>query len=182
MKKELIKIAEVTLTLLSKKSWSSLTLNEVKKKSQIKKFDNKIKKKNFLLKNINSYFDHVLSLKVTSIEKSTHKDMIFEILMIRFDILQNNRNAVLSIFQSFKDKPKEFILLLPSFLNSMFLMSNYANISVRGLIGQLRLKGLLIIYCSAFLIWIKDDTSSLEKTMMALDRYLDQANSILKYI
>jgi len=61
-------------------------------------------------------------------------------------------------------------------------MANYANISVRGLSGQLRLKGILIIYCSTFLIWMTDDSASLEKTMISLDNNLDKAGSILKFI
>ena len=181
MKKELIKIAQVTLKILSKKSWNSLLMNEVKQKSKIKTFDNEIKNKNILLANINTYFDHVLSLEVRDMEQSSRKDMIFEVIMMRFDILQNNRIALQSIFNSFKIKPQELIYLLPYLLDSMILMANYANISIKGLKGQLRLKGILIIYCSTFLIWINDESASLEKTMTSLDRNLDKASKILKF-
>ena len=181
MKQELIKIAQVTLKILSKKSWNYLSISEVKQKSKIKIFDNEIKNKHSLLRNINAYFDHVLSLDVRRIEQSNRKEMIFEVMMMRFDILQNNRKALQSIFNSFKSKPQELIFLLPYLFNSMILMANYANISVRGLRGQLRLKGILIIYCSTFLIWMKDDSTSLEKTMTSLDSYLNKAGSILKF-
>ena len=181
MRQELIKVAQVTLKILSKKSWNSLSISEVKQKSKIKIFDNEIKNKHVLLRNINAYFDHDLSLSVRGIEQSNRKDMIFEIIMMRFDILQKNRKALQSIFNSFKSKPQELIFLLPYLLDSMILMANYANISVRGLRGQLRLKGILIIYCSTFLIWMKDDSTSLEKTMTSLDSYLNKAGSILKF-
>ena len=181
MQQELIKIAQVTLKILSKKSWNYLSISEVKQKSKIKIFDNEIKNKHVLLRNINAYFDHVLSLDVGGIEQSNRKDMIFEVMMMRFDILQNNRKALHSIFNSFKNKPQELIFLLPYLLNSMILMANYANISVRGLRGQLRLKGILIIYCSTFLIWMKDDSTFLEKTMTSLDNNLNKAGSILKF-
>ena len=101
--------------------------------------------------------------------------------MMRFDILQNNRIALQTIFNSFKLKPQELIFLLPYLLDSMVSMANYANISVKGLKGQLRLKGILIIYCSTFLIWMKDESNSLEKTMTSLDRNLDKAGNILKF-
>jgi len=182
MKQDLIKIAQVTLKILSKKSWNFLSISEVKQKSKIKIFDKEIKNKHVLLRNINAYFDHVLSLDVRGMDKSNRKDMIFEVMMMRFDILQNNRKALLSIFKSFKSKPQELIFFLPYLLDSMILMANYANISVRGLSGQLRLKGILIIYCSTFLIWMKDDSASLEKTMTSLDNNLDKAGSILKFI
>ena len=111
MRQELIKIAQVTLIILSKKSWISLSISEVKQKSKIKIFDNEIKNKHILLRNINAYFDHVLSLSGRGIEQSNRKDMIFEIIMMRFDILQKNRKALQSISNSFKSKPQELIFL-----------------------------------------------------------------------
>lgn len=63
----------------------------------------------------------------------------------------------------------------------MILMANYANIPVKGLRGQLRLKGILIIYCATFLIWVTDNSTSLEKTMTSLDRNLDKAGNVLKF-
>ena len=182
MNKELKKIAEITLNLLSKKSWKILSLKEVKQKTKVELFDELIKNKQELLNNINSYFDYALSLQVINLEDSDHKDMLFEILMMRFDILQNNRNAILSIFTSFKHKPKELIFLLPQLLNSIVLIIGYAKISSKGIIGQIKIKVILIIYISTFLVWIKDKNSSLEKTMTALDSYLDNAVKIFKFI
>ena len=182
MNNELKKIAEISLKLLSKKSWKILTLEEVKQKTKVKLFDELIKNKQELLNNINSYFDYALSLQIKNLEDSDHKDMLFEILMMRFDILQNNRNAILSIFKSFKNKPKELIFLLPQLLDSIILIIGYAKISSKGIIGQMKIKVILIIYISTFLVWIKDKNSSLEKTMMALDSYLDNACKIYKFI
>ena len=103
MDKELIKIAEKTLNMLDKKSWKSVSLDNILDKSNAKKkkFE-KIVKKQDLLKNLNKYFDFNLSLQAKLIEKSSNKDMIFEVLMMRFDILQKYRSAILSIFVSFK--------------------------------------------------------------------------------
>ena len=182
MKKDLKIIAEITLKLLSKKSVNSLSLNEVKKKSQVKSFEEYIKSKEELLNNINFYFDNILSLRVKNLENSNHKDMIFEIMMMRFDILQDNRKAILSIFKSLQNSPKFIILLLPRLLDSLVLMLSYAKITTRGLKGQIKIKGILIIYISTFLVWTKDESFSLEKTMTVLDKYLDQAGKILNIV
>ena len=182
MNKELKKIAEITLKLLSKKSWKSLSLKEVKKKSKLELFDELINNKQELLNNINFYFDYSLTLQIKNLEDSSHKDMLFEILMMRFDILQNNRKAILSVFKSFKQKPQELIFLLPQLLDSIVSIIGYAKISSEGIIGQIKIKGILIIYISTFFVWIKDEDSSLEKTMTALDSYLNQAGKILKFI
>ena len=182
MHKDLKKIAEITLKLLNNKSWVILSLQEVKQKSKVKSFDELIKNKQELLNNINFYFDYSLTLQIKNLEDSDHKDMLFEILMMRFDILQNNRKAILSVFQSFKQKPQELIFLLPQLLDSIISMIGYAKISNEGIIGQIKIKGILIIYISTFVVWIKDEDSSLEKTMTALDSYLNQVGKILNFI
>ena len=135
-----------------------------------------------MLKNINYYFDFLLTLEAKNIENSNNKDMIFEILMIRFDILENNRKAIISISRSFKHKPKELIFLLPSLIDSIILMLKYTNISIKGIMGQIKIKSILIIYILTFLVWLKDESLSLEKTMNSLDQYLNQAGKFLAFI
>ena len=182
MNKDFINIAKTSLKILEKISWRKLLLEDVKKKSKIKKFDKLIINKQDLLGKINNYFDYEFSKLSGNIEDSSNKDMLFEILMIRFDILQLNRNAIISIFNSFKKNPKELIFLLPSIIDSIILMVSYTKISSNGIVGQLKIKGILLIYIATFLVWIKDETSSLEKTMTSLDNYLNNANKILKFI
>ena len=116
------------------------------------------------------------------IENSNNKDMIFEILMMRFDILQQHRKGIISIFNSFKNQPNQLLFLLPNLLDSIILMLEYTKISSIGVMGQIKIKGIFIIYISVFFVWINDNTSYLEKTMTALDNYLNQAGTILKFI
>ena len=176
------KIVESVLFLLKKKSWANISLEEIKIKSKIKLFDKLVENKKDILKKINQYFDYKLHILSANLENSNNKDMIFEIIMMRFDILQNYRKEVISIFESFKNKPQELVILLPSLLDSMIKIIQYTKISSKGLAGQLKIKGILIIYISTFFIWMKDESSSLEKTMTSLDQYLDNAGKILKFI
>ena len=145
-----IKIVNTTFLILEKKLWKNITLLEIKKKSKIKSFDDLIKTKLDLIKKINSYIDFKLSKEIYKIEQSHNKDMIFEILMMRFDILQKNRSGILSIFNSFKKNPKDLISLFPELLDSIILMINYTKISTKGISGQLRVKGIMIIYIFSF--------------------------------
>ena len=177
-----IKIVETALFLLKNKNWNDLSLEEIKKKSKIQKFDKLIKNKKAIIKKINEYFDYKLSFRLKNIEQSNNKDMIFEILMMRFDILQKYRKGILSIFNSFKGKPQDLVFLLPNIIDSIILMVNYTNVSTKGIKGQLKIKGIVIIYISSFFAWMNDDTPSLDKTMTALDKNLDQAGKILSFI
>ena len=180
----MIKLAETTLLVLNKKSWNSIKLEEICKKSKInkKKLQRKIDSKLDLLSNINRYFDLQLTNTSETVDQSSHKDMIFEIMMLRFDILQNYRKSIIRIFNAFKRKPQELLLLLPSFIESMVVITRMAKIPISGLKGNLKIKGLLVIYFLSFLVWTKDNCDSLEKTMKSLDNYLNNAGSLLSIL
>ena len=184
MNKQLMKLAEATLLMLEKRSWHSIKIDEVYNKTNINKknFQNKVNNKFDLLRNINHYFDFKLRNISDSIEKSTRKDMIFEIIMMRFDILQIHRKPIIKIFEFFKKKPQELVFLLPSLIESMISMAGLAKIPVVGIKGNLKVKGLMAIYFSSFLVWAKDNSESLEKTMTSLDNHLDRAGKLLSII
>ncbi len=173
-------IAEITLKKLANKSWSKLSLEDVLVKNIKKK--KIINTKNDLLKNLNRYVDSILIEKTKYLENSTTKDMLFEVLMMRFDVLQQNRLSFIKIYNALKKSPKNILKLFPSFLESMIVTAELANFNVNGLKGSIRLKGLFIIYLITFYTWVEDNTSSLEKTMNALDKNLDQAEKFGKYL
>ena len=174
------KIAEITLKRLVHKSWGKLSLDDVLLKNIKKK--KYINTKNDLLKNLNRYVDSILVEQTKNLENSTTKDMLFEVLMMRFDILQQNRISFIKIYEVLKKSPNKFLSLFPSFLESMIVTAELANFNVNGLKGSLRLKGLFIIYFITFYTWTDDNTLSLEKTMNALDKNLDQAEKFGKYL
>tara|TARA_Y100001970_G_scaffold285385_1_gene404883 strand:+ start:1554 stop:2099 length:546 start_codon:yes stop_codon:yes gene_type:complete len=174
------KIAEHTLKKLHKKSWHTLTLDDVlEKKNNKQKI---IKSKTDLLKNLNRYVDMMLIEKTKNIENSSTKDMLFEVLMARFDILQENRISFIKIFEALKKSPNKVLKLFPSFLESMIVTAELAKFNVNGLKGSIRLKGLFFVYFTTFYSWIDDKSLSLEKTMNALDKNLNQAEKFSKYI
>ncbi len=180
MNKANINIAQKTLQLLKKKSWNEIRLEEILRNS--KKHIKTFKTKNDLLKNINRYVDYLLKIETKSIEKSSTKDMLFEVIMARFDVLQKYRKSFLKLFESFKTKPQKSISLIPSFLESMFLTASIAHLEIKGIKGSLIIKGIFIIYIATYLEWMNDTSKSLERTMTTLDKYLNQSSKILNYI
>ena len=172
------RIAQNTLAILKKKSWKVLNFEEVLKNNK----NINIKSKIDLLKNINRYVDDALIIKMKKLEISSTKDMLFEVLMARFDILQQNRKSYLEIYKGFKKSPQYFIKLLPSFLESMIITAELAKYNVNGLKGTIRLKGLMMVYFATFFQWLEDKTTSLERTMTQLDNNLDQAEKFGKLV
>ena len=173
-------IARRTLKILITKSWNKISIEEVLTKNRKKK--NNIRTKIDLLKNINRYVDSLLIKNMKSIDQSSTKDMLFEVLMARFDILQENRISIIKIYESFKKSPHQIFNLLPSFLESMIVTAELAKFNVNGLKGSIRLKGLIVVYFSTFLFWLDDKTASLEKTMTGLDKNLDHAERLVKLL
>ena len=100
--------------------------------------------------------------------------------MARFDILELNRKAFLEIYKFLKKNPQQCIKLLPIFLESMIITAELSKYNVNGLKGAIRLKGLMFIYFISFFQWMDDKESSLEKTMTALYKNLDQAEKLSK--
>ena len=181
MNKENISIALKTLKLLKKKSWSEIRLEEITR--NLKTYKRSIKTKNDLLRNINRYVDYLLKKETSYIEKSSTKDMLFEVIMARFDVLQKYRKSFISLFESLnKLKPQKSLILIPSFLESMFLTASLANIDIKGVKGSLIIKSIFIIYIATYLEWMNDTSKSLEKTMTTLDQYLSKASKILNFI
>ena len=172
------KIAQQTLNILKSKSWTTFSFEKCLKNIKVKKTH--IKTKFDLLKIISKYVDYLLINKMKSLENSSTKDMLFEVLMARFDILELNRKAFLEIYKILKKNPTQFITLLPTFLESMITTAELSKYKVNGLKGTIRLKGLMLIYFITFFQWVDDKDSSLEKTMTALDKNLDQAEKLSK--
>ena len=184
MKKLCDKIAIETLKYALVNKWESISVDKIVKKLKInkKKISNLIKNEKDLLQNINRYFDDQILESSKLLDQSTSKDMIFEILMMRFDLLNQHRRSIIRIFNVFIKKPQKFIFLLPSFVESMISMSNISHLKIEGIIGNFKINGLLIIYFSTFLIWIKDESNSLDRTMTALDNYLVRAENFLSIL
>ena len=173
------KIAQQTLNILKKKSWNAFSLEQILIKVKIKKIG--IKTKFDLLKTISKYVDFQLIKKTKFLENSSSKDMLFEVLMARFDILELNRKSFLEIYKYLKKKPKYFVKLLPSLIESIIIIAELSKYNINGLKGTVKLKGLFVVYFVTFFQWLDDDNPSLEKTMTALDKYLDQAEKIGKF-
>tara|TARA_Y100000768_G_C23921061_1_gene654965 strand:+ start:184 stop:717 length:534 start_codon:yes stop_codon:yes gene_type:complete len=170
MQRNKISIAKKTLLLLENYKWNQITTSQIIKDKK----SHNIKTKDDLLKNINKYFDFLLKENLTSIEKSTAKDMLFEVIMARLDIINLHRKAIKNLISHFISKPQEFIKLLPTFLDTIILISTISKIDVTGIKGIPKVKVVFILYLLIIYSWNNDETNSLEKTMTTLDKYLTQ--------
>jgi AcrR family transcriptional regulator len=103
------------------------------------------------------------------------RDRLFDLLMERFDVLSEDREAVLSILKSFSSDPKQAVISLPHLGRSMAWMLEAAGIDTSGFKGAARVTGLAVVYLNALRHWSRDDSADLSKTMAALDKSLSRA-------
>jgi len=114
-------------------------------------------------------------------EDAPMRDRLFDVLMERIEIANQNRAAHISFFKSFgwtKEASCSDIALLKS---SMTRMAKCAGMDTEGLFGGMYLGGLSLAYLWVLLTWVNDASPDLGKTMAELDRTLGRAESLVNY-
>ena len=103
------------------------------------------------------------------------RDLLFDLLMERFDVLNENRDGVAAILKSFCLDPKQAIISLPHLGRSMSWMLEAAGIDTGGIKGAVKVAGLTGLYLKVLRTWKDDDSPDMGKTMAALDKTLGRA-------
>lgn len=103
------------------------------------------------------------------------KDRLFDLMMRRFDLLNEHRAAFATLGWELARTPMEAMAMLCQLNASLGHMLEAAGISASGLRGALRIEGLGAIYAAAMRVWFKDDSPDLARTMAELDKRLSQA-------
>ncbi len=106
------------------------------------------------------------------------REKIFDLMMERFDYVNENRAAVISILSSFKTDPKQAIISLPHLGRSMERILESAGIKNDGICGAVNVTGLTALYLHVLRVWKKDESADMGKTMATLDKALDKAEML----
>ena len=115
---------------------------------------------------------------IGNLEGLNHREAIFDLLMERFDIINNDRDAIISVLNSFKAEPKNALETLPHLSRSMSRVLDAAGIDTKGMIGCARITAVTGIYLYALKTWMSDDSADLAKTMATLDKTLEKAEML----
>ena len=103
------------------------------------------------------------------------RERLFDMIMLRFDALQQHRDGVRALMASLRTDPATSTLLYGATLRSMAWLLDAAGLRSGGLLGALRTHGLLALWLYALRAWEQDDSPDLAATMAAVDRGLDRA-------
>lgn len=106
------------------------------------------------------------------------RDLLFDILMERFDLANADKEAIRSIHASLKGDPVKAMAGLPYFTSSIIKMMEAAGIHPYGFKGSLRVIGLSGAVAWVTRTWLDDDSADLSKTMAALDNALSKIENL----
>jgi ubiquinone biosynthesis protein COQ9 len=175
------RILAAALECAAKKSWADVTLLDIAEAAHLPlaamrgQFNTKDAVIAGLLRAAD---DEVLKRAPKRADGQDPRDVLFDVLMLRFDVLEPHKPALKSIYAA---GPADLALAAP-FLSSMHWMLQAAGIGTEGAGGGLRVSGLAMIYASVFRTWLEDDDAGLARTMAALDRRLRRGERTVRNV
>ena len=103
------------------------------------------------------------------------RERLFDLLMRRIDVLQQYRGGVRAALRAVPFDPPLALLLANATAVSMDWVAQAAGVDTTGLLGRLRVNGLVAVWLRTVHAWDRDDSVDLSTTMAALDKALDRA-------
>ena len=168
--------------LIKKVGWDKFS---IKKMSKTLKIPNDELKKIFSCKNsiINKFsimIDNNVETKVSinDFRDTSTKDILFELIMLRFDEMEDYKDALKSILKSSKKNPLLLSIISKNLLNTMDFYLELSNAYKNSPFEFYKKNFLLLIYSLTFKIWLEDNTEDLSETMAELDKLLSMAQNL----
>ena len=173
------------LDLAAEKGWDKTGLQDIAKRCKCSLADlNEIfEERGDILAAYERQIDRKVLSQIGKPDLSTpERDRLFDVLMERFDILGEDRAAVVSILKSFRLDPKQAVIGIPHLGKSMLWMLEAAGIESSGIKGAMTALGLIGVYLYTLKAWMDDDSDDQSRTMVALDKALGRAETLAGFI
>ncbi len=169
---------KAALGLAARDGWRHVTLQAVAAESDIPLADlhDHFEDRFDLLAAYGRMIDRkVLEIAANSDETLSPRDRLFDLLMERFDVLNDDRAGVVAVLKDMKFDPATALLTLPHLGRSMGWMLEAARIDTSGCRGALKILGLTAVYLETLKHWMTDGSEDMSVTMAALDKILGRA-------
>ena len=172
------KIIAIALDLAVTQGWDRTILRDIAEKSGISLLElyDIFEDKTDILIQLDRMIDQtVLEGLGCFAPEASPKERLFDILMDRFAALNEYREGITAIIESFKYDPKQVVISMPYLCKSMAWMLEAAGIETNGIRGAIKVAGLTGLYLKVLRTWKEDISPDLSKTMSALDKALGTA-------
>ena len=168
--------------LAAVKSWRAMNIAEAARAAglSLDRARERCPDRNALLLRFGRLADQAALAKTPT--EGTVRDRLFDLMMGRIDFLQGQRAGVLALLQVLPTDPATAMLLSCANRRSLAWMLNAAGVSTGGIIGHLRVSGMLAVWLWTVRAWQKDENMDLSATMAALDKGLSQAEGLASWM
>mgnify|MGYP001293561062 FL=1 len=116
-------------------------------------------------------------LRLEDFKDSSKKDILFELIMMRFDEMEEFKGSLSKILDVSKQKPLLASIITKNVMNTMDFFLELSNSYNNYAFDFLKKNFLFFIYSITFKTWLSDDTEDLSKTMAELDKLLSTAEN-----
>lgn len=171
-------IIQAALDCAATKGWAATSLNDIADAADIELHElcAEFADKSDILSELGRMIDRQVLENIGKAETDMPpRDRLFDIMMERFDVLNDYRDGLCAVLDSFRLDPKQAVIGLPHLGRSMNWMLEAAQIDTSGIKGAARVFGLTAIYLDTLRTWKKDDSPDMGKTMAALDKNMERA-------
>ena len=168
--------------IIEKSGWKSFSFQKLSYSEKIS--INEIKK--FFKSEIDilNEFSKMIDIKVEKsfdyqeLGNTSVKDNLFELIMLRLELMQPYRNALKSILNAFKSDPLLAKSVAKNVMNSLDFYLELTNAFNDSFLDIFKKKSIFLVYSYIFTIWLEDNSEELSKTMSELDKLLTFSEKI----
>lgn len=178
------KILAAALELAAKKDWGSVSLSEIARAAGLppQEIAALFPQKYTITRDILHGIDDRMIMEDLGLDgdRDSLKDRLFEVMMCRFDLLNEHRAAMVSMLAPALRSPEQAARHKQGFCHSMRLMIDKADMDCRHMMQEdILIAALAVVYMMTVKTWLRDDSPDMSKTMAVLDRYLERMLKIL---
>ena len=178
-----VAVIKAALALAAETPWNDVSLTDIAAGAKMAENDLRalFSSKVAILTAYDRSIDDLVVAQAKSISlDDPMRDRLFEAIMLRLDILQQDRAAVSNILHAtVPGNPKAVLAGICGLRCSMFQMLDLCGDETQGLLGRAKGKALGLIYLNTLRVWLKDESEDLGKTMAALDKALTHAEAVM---
>ncbi len=170
---------DAALELAATRPWRSVSLGDIARAADLTllQLHAVYASKNAILDGLSARIDGVvLADSGSDLDGEPARDRLFDVLMRRLEAQAPQRDALRSVARATCGDPLAAAAALCRLQRSMRWMLEAAGIDSSGPAGRLRTRALVLLYADVMRVWFADESPDLGKTMVALDRRLDQAD------
>ncbi len=169
-------LIDSSFKVIEQTGWKNFTLEVLSKKKKIplNEINEFLNSRTELLKEFSNMIDMKVedNIDFKDLENSNVKDNLFELIMLRLEIMQPYKQALKKIVSDLKNDALSTKTISLKILNSLDFYLDISSAYNSSVFDILKKKAIFLIYGYVFMIWLNDSTQELSKTMSELDRLL----------